>query len=90
MEQNKERAIENIIDETKEDQKNCPNWLEFECNKNQKVKRKMKRKERKIGKRNLSKKKKSQEKEVGITSKSEQKDAAKAPSFTNAYYTNVQ
>lgn len=50
----------------------------------------MKRKERKIRKRNLSKKKKSQEKEVGITSKSEQKDAAKAPSFTNAYYTNVQ
>lgn len=65
MEQNKEKAIENIIDETKEDQKNCPNWLEFECNKNQKVKRKMKRKERKIRKRNLSKKKKAKRRRSG-------------------------
>lgn len=50
----------------------------------------MKRKERKIKKKFKQKKKRSQEKEVGITSKSEQRDAAKATSFTNAYYTNVQ
>lgn len=53
-----------------------------------KKKNEKKRKENK--KKKFKQKKKSQEKEVGITSKSEQRDAAKAPSFTNAYYTNVQ